>query len=226
MFGYDPITNLRHWPTPMARYGKTPFGDNLYRIVLAESRRHLVGGGRHGRAYQWVQTYPRQTAAWILERWQMPHVSKRTWEEEYVCPMTGFPLLGPYPARGEYFLAWEFDKGVTADNLDQVVAAVEKGRERSFQDVRDNYAEEYDYEEKATATNIYEEHRDVMTAFGRAPIAGHHVQRNTKTAPDLVSANELGLPIPRAGGRRPSNGPLQLSTSLINLKGQYGTSHR
>ena len=42
---YDPQLNLRHFPTlPMAVYGLNQYGENLYRVVFAESRRHLIGG--------------------------------------------------------------------------------------------------------------------------------------------------------------------------------------
>lgn len=214
---YDPVTSLRHWPTPMRRFGTNLYGDALYRIVFTESRRHLVGGcwpdGHMG--YHWVPKYRAIQSPWILERWYTPEqyckMSRRKWETERVDPISGWPLQ-PYPDRGEYDLVWEFDQGPTVDNLEAIVGAIEQARARSFQDVRDAHMADYAYEEKETRANGYLELRDDMTAFGSAPIASRLVGRGTKTRPDLLSANELGLPMPRPGK---GLGQLQMSSTLL-----------
>ena len=215
-FEYDPATDLRHWPTPMKRFGVNPYGENLYRIVLTTSRRHLVGGcWPDGEvAYHWVQKYRMVKAAWILERWNSPleftRMSKTQWDTTMIDPVSGWLLLGPYPARGEYDLAWEFDQGVAADSLDNIIGALERGRSRSFQDCRDTVAAEYAQEDKDQRRESGAEIRDCLRAFGNAPISAGRFGRGTKTAPELRSAEELGLPVPQQ--RRPANLPGLTST--------------
>ncbi len=206
---YDPLTSLRHWPTPMGKYGKNPYGGNLYRIVFTASRRHLVGGDflGEGPAYHWVPKYRAVKSAWILERWysafEFTRMSKTMWDTTMIDPVSGWLLLGPYPARGEYDMVWEFDQGVDADNLDSIIAALERGRQRSFGEVQAAHKAEYEQEEKDTRNACRDEIRDAVTAFGSRPFASSRVARGIKTAPPVYTARELGLPVPR-GRPRPA----------------------
>lgn len=207
---YDPKTNLQHYPLPMGKYGKNPYGENLYRIVLASTRLHLVGGlwnGENQPAYHWTPRYPQVVAAWILERWytawEYTRMTQRKWDLTMVDPNTGWLINGPYPSRGEYDLAWEFDAGPANDSIDKIIAAIEAGRRRSFQDVRDAHAAEYDYEREATRKQGEDQIRDAVSAFGASPMSARGYGRGTKTAPVLKTAEELGLPTPsRRGGRK------------------------
>ena len=206
---YDPKVNLRHYPMPMAKYGTNPYGEPLYRIVFRDSRRHLVGGAfaGEGPAYHWVPKYRHVSAAWILERWhtafEFTRMSQLQWDTTMVDPVSGWLILGPYPSRGEYDLVWEFDQGVSADSLDNIIAAIEKGRQRSFGEVRAAHDAEYQAEEKETRRLAQEEIRDAVTAFGIAPMSSlSGVNRGTKTVPELRSAQELGLRAPRRNFRR------------------------
>ena len=219
-FEYDPATSLRHWPTPMGRFGKNPYGGNLYRIVLAESRRHLVGGTWAGgeTGYHWVQKYRGLRAAWILERWysafEFARMGRTEWDRTMTDPQSGWLILGPYPERGEYDLAWEFDLGVDADGLEKIIGAIERGRQRSFQDVRGAHADEYEKETRDQKRDTYDEIRDCMTFRGAAPLSYGRHGRGTKTAPPMRSANELGLPVPRMAGGQNLNGLKYSSTML------------
>ena len=206
---YDPVLNLRHFPVPMARFGKNPFGENLYRIVFTSSRRHLVGGrwpdGTTG--YHWVPKYRKVKAGWILERWntawQFAGMSQREWDTTMIDPVSGWLLLGPYPARGEYDLAWEFDAGVDADSLDKIIGAVELGRNRSFEDLRQFHKAEYAGEEKQWKGDANAEVRDAVTAFGNAALSSRLVSRGSKTRGEIrYTAEEAGMPIPRANRKR------------------------
>ena len=227
---YDPVTSLRHWPTPMSRFGKNVYGENLYRIVFTQSRRHLVGGlwpdGKT--AYHWVPKYRKVASAWILERWYSPFeftkMSKTSWDSTMVDPVSGWLLLGPYPSRGEYDLVWEFDAGVDSDNLEKIVGSIERGRGRSFEDIRAFHKAEYEQEEKDTRNACRDEIRDAVTAFGNSPFASARCARGLKTAPMLRTAEELGLPVPgrrfqapkRVGARRTQDvRDIQTSSSLI-----------
>jgi hypothetical protein len=211
MLEYDPKANLQHYPGfPMRRFGLNPYGEPLYRIVFAASRRNLASFPGDPEGFHWTPTYSPTVAAWVLERWCSPfeycQMSKAQWDRELA------QFQGPYPSRGEYSLAWQFDLGVTQDGLDKIIGTIEASRKRSQQDLRDFHSAEYAAEEKQRHAAVYGEIRESYSAFGKAPMAGYGGGRGTKTAPPMLSANELGLPIPgmrpnlRApGARRTSN---------------------
>lgn len=182
MIEYDAKVNLAHYPVPMGRYGQTPFGDNLFRIVRTDSRRRLVGGEWFGgeRMYHWVPAYRNCDAAWILEMWRPEPMSPRQWSE-MSDPVTGWPLFGPYPSRGDYELVFEFDSGVEADSLDNIVGTIAMKRQRSWQDDKDILEREYLADQKETSVNNYLDIRDGMTAFGSAAMSGGSHGRGTKT---------------------------------------------
>lgn len=206
MFEYDPVANLQRHPTPnMARFGLNPYSEPLYRIVYSDSVRHLVGGEwpDGSRSYHWQKKYS-QLHAWVLEKWQAPDCSPAIWDSR-IDPLSGFPVLGPYPARGYYELAFVFDKGVDADDLDSLVAAIERKRTMSFQDCRDAIARDYAYEETDTRNQSEAEIRDAVRYRGNAPLSAGRFGRGTKTTPDLVFAEQIGLPIPRSVRRNPKD---------------------
>lgn len=204
MFEYDPVTSLQHHPTPnLKRFGVNQFNEPLFRIVWSESVRHLIGGlwpdGDTG--YHWVSTYKWQPGCWVLEQWTMPAESPREWNSR-VEPISGFPLLGPYPSRGLYQLAFRFDFGVDNDSLDKVIATVRYKRTRSFQDDRDLIRKTYEAEERETKGAIYEEYRDAVQFKPTAALSYGKHGRGTKTVPILRTAEELGLPIPKRNRER------------------------
>lgn len=214
---YDPVLNLRHYPAPMFRFGQNPFGENLYRIVLTHSRRHLVGrrwsDGHVG--YHWRPKYRAVKAAWILERWNWERLSKAEWDRTMVDPFSGLLLFGPYPARGDYELAWEFDKGVAADSIDNLIGAIEHGRSRSFEDIRAFHKAEYESEERRGKWSAEAEIRDAVTAFGNAPFSSSLLTRGSKTRAEMrFTAAEVGLPVPSRGRPKDLRG-LDVTSSLI-----------
>jgi hypothetical protein len=137
-------------------------------------------------------------------------MTKREWNS-MVDPVSGFPIHGPYPDRGEYyFTEWEFDKGVENDSLDKIIGAIERGRDRSFQDVHDANAREYAQEDRAHSTEADARIRNAYTAFGVTgkPLSSlTGVYRGSKTGPsDLPSA-------PWVPKSRPKG--LEIKTSLM-----------
>lgn len=207
MLDYDPKINLQHYPLAgMAKYGLNPYNEPLYRIVFKDSVRHLVGkmwpDGEIG--YRWVPKYRGVKAPWILERWSYVEMSQREWDR-LVDPLSGYLILGPYPSRGEYNLAWEFDKGVANDSLDKIIATIEHGRKRSFQDCRDNVERDYSYEDKATKQEIYDEYRNDVRFRPLAALSYGKYGRGTKTMPDFPIAERHGLPVPKKQPRKPAD---------------------
>lgn len=84
------------------RYGKTTWGGPLFRLVWSDTRREW------SLLHQsiWLK-YP-EDHCWILEKWCPPTLygTRESWEAirdwEQDSPTFGAPVLGPYPARGDY----------------------------------------------------------------------------------------------------------------------------
>ncbi|MGH9343301.1 MAG: hypothetical protein ACRD3Y_03115 [Bryobacteraceae bacterium] len=208
---YDPQANLQHWPTPLGRFGKTPFNENLYRIVFAPSRLHLIGGewadGSHG--FRWVPRYRHVGARWILERWlraeDYAQCSREKWDRDLL-------ILGPWPARGEYDLCHVFEASTPDQaNLEKLISWIEEGRKRRFQEHLDACRSEYDQETKDRRAQMDAIARNAISSFAGAPFVSMHTGakqgRGSKTAPIVRTANELGLP-------RGNN-------KFINLRGKH-----
>lgn len=204
MLDYDPVTDLRHYPLPMGRFGKNPYGENLYRIVYSDSRRNLVGGlwndGTKG--YRWAPTYDQIRGKWVLERWlaadEFAGCSRESWDSTLVDPNSGYLLLGPYPFRGEYQHCHTFE---TCDplnaNLDKLISWIEEGRRRRFTEHRAACQKSYEDEAKSRRGNMDALIGNALPAYGTRPfISGTGVSRGTKTDyPLRRRAEELGLPV-------------------------------
>ena len=195
MLTYDPVASLRHWPSPMRRFGLTPFGDALYRIVFASSRRHLVCGTwpDGSNKAQYVRRYPHLGEQWIMERWlpaeEYAKCSKEQWNRDLL-------ILGPWPERGEYDLCHTFELAGPDDaNLEKLIAWIDMGRKTSFYDTH-VYQREDAAREKRTISDTQDAMiRNWLPAFGSAPMSGPGGGRGSKTAPILKTANELNLPL-------------------------------
>lgn len=191
MLDYDPIKNLQHYPIPMKRFGVNPYGDPLYRIVRASSRRNLAAPPDG--AFRWIRTYPSLGDIWVLEKWHTPweycQMSRERWDREKAS------LLGPFPDRGEYALCEPLYVPPTDCNLEKLIAWIEAGKKTSFQDNLDAVKSRYDAEDRAKRSMAEAITRNVYPAFGANAMSSSLVSRGTKHQPDLKSANELGLPV-------------------------------
>jgi hypothetical protein len=191
----ETIPTLQHFPISLNRFGKTPYNENLYRIVFAPSRFHLIHGlwadGANG-----ARLVPRYRAvgdAWILERWlsadEYAKCSRQKWERDLL-------ILGPWPERGEYDLCHVFEAcGPVDANLDKLIMWIEEGRKRSFQDNRDACGAEYEQEDKDIRNTQDATIRNLLPAFGTSPMVGFGGGRGTKGDAIVKSANELKLPM-------------------------------
>lgn len=221
----DAAPQIQHYPMPMKRFGLNPFGELRYRIVLATSVTQLVGGQwpDGSRGYRWSVPLSYRDKGWILETWDWCRMTQREWDS-MIEPFSGWPVRGPYPSRGEHYLSWEFERGlgIWASDVERIIGAIEKGRHRSFQETRQNAMNEYQAEEKQYKQAASDEIRDACTAFGVAPMSSlTGVSRGTKTAPELRSAQELGLPIP---GQRPKRKPSTTGRRTFDMRDAEVTS--
>lgn len=191
----------------MARFGVTPYGDPLYRIVFAASRRSLIFGewpdGRTEARYE--PRYAELHNVWILERWlpaaEYAGCDRETWDRT-------LSILGPYPERGEYELAHVFEAcGPVDANLEKLISWIEESRKRSYWENRTALKEHYEQEQKGVRSVQDAMIRNRLSAFLDAPMSGYKGGRGSKTRPIVKTAEELGLP---AGNNK-----------FVSLKGKH-----
>jgi len=204
------IPEPQHWPMPMARFGLTPYGSPLFRIVFAPSVKMLCGGefadGFTG--YRVRPAYRHIGAKWIMEKWISGWDHTLMTEDDYNLkfrdPFTGLIVTGPYPSRGVYFQCHTFEYSNPGDGgIDVIAALVQKAKTNdpvaNARAIRASREEQ----EKQDQQNRYDKIKDLMPVAGiRAASIGGHVKA-TKSAPTPKTANELGLPIRGATQIRP-----------------------
>ena len=198
MLSYDPVSDLRHWPVSMARFGQTPYGDNRYRIVFAPSRRYLVIGDWEGtgQSYaQWVRKYKALGDIWIMERWRPAEewATRAEWDLNYASS------LGPYPERGEYDFCHGFELSGPSDaNLDLLVSMIEYCRTIPLARTRAHIQGEEDALQKAKRNQIDDMIRNRLPAFGCRPVFSRALNRGTEKVHKNVNlrytAQEVGMP--------------------------------
>jgi hypothetical protein len=189
MEAYDPVRNLRFWPLEsMARFGQNPFGENIWRIVHAPSRRSLVHG--EGDKPRWLPTYPQAGDAWVLEKWLSAYDFTRCTPETWNMSMT---LLGPYPSRGEYELAHIFNPAPLGE-IEKIITLIEAGGRYSANENKNALKDELDKEKKDKQNYWHARLMDRMHAFGTAPMVGFGGGRGTKTKDIRLTAEEANLP--------------------------------
>lgn len=218
---------LQFWPMPMARFGQNPYGANQYRIVFAPSRRHFVyGEWKDGqRKGKWIRKYPEESArkVWILERWRSAfdymHTDPKEWNK--VAPNFVDP-------EGEYDICHEFFSSQPSEaNMGKLITWIET-RHRASENavaVRD----EYEREEKASQDKLKEKIRELLPAFGNAPVSGFGGGSGTKTHKDFkLSASDVKLPGGRAmpgpgqytfNPRRSRKIPVKVQVQQVALEG-------
>ena len=125
---------LRHYPLSLERFGKNPYGDHLYRIVFAPSRRSIVFGEWPDGANEarLIPTYSELGNVWVLERWlsaaEFARCDRATWDAT-------LSILGPYPERGEYEKCHVFAlSGPDDANLDKLISWIEEGQIQALQE--------------------------------------------------------------------------------------------
>lgn len=180
----------------MARYGRNPFGENLYRVVFAPTRRHLCYGS-------WIPAYPQAGDSWVLEKWLSAYdftkCTPETWDSTLGL------ILGPYPARGEYDLAHIFEACPPLDaNLEKLTSWIEAGKRNSFNEILTAVRDDVDADAEARRNQRLDRIANALPAFGAAAMSGPGGGRGTKTMPIQFSANDLHLPTKKTMRAAPS----------------------
>lgn len=195
MLTYDPVSTLQHYPANLSRFGQNPYGENLYRIVFAPSRRYLVTGEwpDGSNLAQWVVKYKTSGNIWVMEYWlsaeEYAKCSRDHWNQNLL-------ILGPWPERGEYDLCHSFELSGPQDaNLDKLVALIEYSRKVSLYESTIWHREDAARERKALQTTAEDMTRNVLPAFGGRPMSYGRFGRGFKTAKQTLTAREAGMPV-------------------------------
>jgi hypothetical protein len=202
LFAYDPKTSLNHYPgVSLVRFGQNPYGENLYRIVSAHSRRYLVVGewpdGSVGG--QWVVKHKNLGTMWIMERWLSVQeiaegkeggcCTRETWDEQ-------FGILGPWPERGDYEICHAFECSPPADaNLDKLVALIEHGRRIRLAETVQFKRDEHELELKARRASIESKIKGLLPAMGCRVMFSAHVNRGSEKV--FGHGGASGVPVER-----------------------------
>lgn len=89
----------------LERFGRNPYGQNVYRLIWAPSRMRIFGGywDDTGKTeYRLVSKYG-PTPQWALETWRPATVyaGPEIWERQTMSP-DGYLTCGPFPAHGDF----------------------------------------------------------------------------------------------------------------------------
>jgi len=150
--GSDTVT---HYPLPMAKYGTTPSGGNLWRIVFADSVKRLIGGkwpdGKE--EYRSVRAYTETgvKGKWVLESWQSAMEHTLCTPDEYAVRFqqkdcTSTIQHEPYPFDGVYITRHVFD-GVP-EGVGELIARANKEQRLGFHERKRIHEERLDREQK------------------------------------------------------------------------------
>ena len=192
----------------MKRFGVNPHGEAMYRIVYAPTRRYLVAGTWPDGSTKasWAQLYGQLGDVWVMERWESGEDFAKCSREKWDCE---YSVLGPWPDKGEYRLCHDFAGVVPSElSIEKLVGMIEMGLRTPFGATRAHQQAEMEAETRATDSQKDAMIRNWLPAFGTNPMVGHGGGRGSKTAKELKSAQELGLPGPGARRTRtPKNAP-------------------
>jgi hypothetical protein len=122
----QPLFELTLHPVDLSRHGLNPYGDPLYRVVWADTRKtkvicrgkvHILPRYTHGAEAEAQGHY-------VLEKWAPPEVIVGMDRQQYEEFLAGVKNAAAeeYPERGEYELSRIFneDSGPFSKNIDEV----------------------------------------------------------------------------------------------------------
>jgi hypothetical protein len=198
------------WPISLGRFGTSPFGQNLYRMVYAPTVRKLIFGtnsvgvtGAHVRP-----AYRHLGDVWILEKWISGAQACQMTPTEYEnygprCPQSGMLLEGPYPTRGLYAHCWTFDADTLQNGIegaiDKIIGLIRAGEGKSLAEIKAGNAELDAKNERTDAANRFLRVRETESCFGIRPasLPGGPRVGNQKSLRNPITADKTGLPTKR-----------------------------
>ena len=195
------LPNPSQWPMDMGRFGKSPGGDNLYRVVFAPSVKKLVFGefpdgfigGRVRPMYRELGN------TWILEKWLSGFDDTKLTPSEYERygprdPQSNMLINGPYPYHGTYNFCWDFKSdSPSPGEVEKAIALIRKGEGKSVSQIRAENREIDEKQEERAKAERFMRVREKEPLYGIRPasFAGAPKSVNHKSQRAEVSANEL-----------------------------------
>ena len=147
----QPSYELKLHPVDLSRHGTNPYGESLYRVVWADSRKskvicngktHILGRYMHDEGAK---------GRWVLEKWAPAEVIVGMTRVQYEVFLSQFPNAAAeeYPERGDYELSRIFNEesGPFAAHLDEVALH----RQLEFHDWRFRHTTMEDRKQSAVA---------------------------------------------------------------------------
>ena len=189
---------LIKWPgLPMAKYGKNSLGDNIYRVIHAKSRRHLVFPIAGDGPAKWILKYREEARRgnWIMECWRTIGDYTSGQGVDTYAKTSGICLL----ADGEYDLCFEFENGLPqVGGMDKLIYWISAGKTRRPIENALAVRAEWEAQEKDRDNSMEGRIRNALPAFGNAPVSGYGGGSGTKTAKDLrIGAHQTPFQVPR-----------------------------
>ena len=217
---------------PMARYGKNPYGDSLYRVVFSDSRTDLLGGKWPDGACEYRESprYPGIRGQWILEKWcsaeeyagKPDAYAREQWDSE-----SHLLTCGPYPTRGEYVHCYTFPYAPGDSMVYQVVCALRRSRDLTDADKKTgimNPLLKQQAEQGQRFEDIYDNamgpfaHSSTVVSMNQRNAAHYHVRSGFKRASDMPADRWSGsAPLPT---RDNFFGTIQRQETVQNLTGE------
>jgi hypothetical protein len=201
------IPKPSHWPISMARFGSNPFGEPMYRVVFAPTVKKLVFGQfPDGYVGGRVRPMHREIGnKWIIEKWISAFEDTKMTPSEYERygprdPQSGMLIDGPYPYQGTYNHCWTFDgENPEPASIEIAIRLVEKGKGRSFSEIKAANREMDAKQEKQAAEQRFLRVRETEPLYGIRPASfpGGPKAVNHKSQRLPIAANDLGMPTKR-----------------------------
>lgn len=197
----------------LAKFGRTPYGQPLFRVVWSETRMEQVL--LHTGEYGWQMRYLGDPC-WILEKWLAPSYSREEWYRLFSVQVSD-PVsnqlwakcyLGPYLEHGDYHACYRLERygkpmPLTLAIIEYYARLIEAGREateaqRRYAIEQRHARERRDWENRFDA--IFD---DAQPAFGVQAIMSGYGAKTTRVKPEDVSLGSVEkLPdwVPRTPG--------------------------
>lgn len=222
------LVKQHHEKTLLRLFGANPFGENLWRVVWSDSRKHMVGGKwrdhsgkpaddaellskghdpnfvREVTEYRWIPLYP-GFHGWVIEKWLSALQfcgTPMSYEMLQLDTSTGLLPL-PYPSRGEYLesqrLPPHMEPGISF--VTKIINMVRAGEKYKAADHKNAIVEGFAKKEKAQEARALDIWKNAQGAFNNAPQSGAPGKRTADKVQLRYSAEDVRLPKPQHNGQ-------------------------
>jgi hypothetical protein len=221
LIAVDGSEAVRQWHQKalLHRFGPNPYGENLYRVVWSDSRKHMVGGtwndysgkplddrelaARGGRdpnllrsvsEYRWIPLYPR-FHGWVIEKWlsALEFCGTPMSFEILQADTAGGLLPLPYPHRGEYVESQKLLMGMEPNItlVAEIVHLIEKGRGLTINQKARGIKDNLEKSEAAHLSKVDDMWKEAQGAFNNRASNVHPGKRTAKDINFRYAASDL-----------------------------------